>query len=254
MELPYRFSATELAGNFSLSSNKASTLYQYLHTSSKTYESYKAQGIHILTPFDNDYPSRLSQIYDPPWVLYAKGNIDFLHTSSSLGVVGTRTPTTYGKEALQYLLPSSINKGSAIVSGMAKGTDTLAHKLAIKEQGRTIAVLGSGFHHIYPRENEGLFNHMAVNHLLLTEYPPYIPPRKWQFPMRNRIISGLSDVIFVSEAGERSGSLITAYQGLEQGKEVRTLPGSVFSSMSKGTNKLIKEGAAPVVLPEDLLQ
>ncbi|WP_246031755.1 DNA-processing protein DprA [Salibacterium salarium] len=253
MELPYHLSPAEIVETLNMSTNQATALCQYLRTTTSTFETYKSQGIHILTPFHDSYPLRLSQIYDPPWVLYVKGNLELLHKPYTLGVVGTRTPSMYGRDALQRLLPPLIKQGVSIISGMAKGTDTIAHSLVIKEKGYTIAVLGSGFHHIYPRENEALAHHLSTSHLLVTEYPPNTPPRKWQFPMRNRIISGLSDTVFVSEAGERSGSLITAYQGLEQGKEVRALPGSIFSSMSKGTNQLIKEGAEPVVAPEDLL-
>ncbi|WP_245757785.1 DNA-processing protein DprA [Alteribacillus iranensis] len=237
-----------------LSSSQALHVYRYLHATNPKHirDQYKTRNIEIITPLHEAYPKRLLQIYDPPWVLYGKGDISLLHASSLLAVVGTRTPTDYGTQALKHLLPPLIKKKVPIVSGLATGIDGLSHSLAIKHSGKTVAVLGSGFDYIYPREHKKLANTIASEHLLLSEYSPSTPPRKWQFPARNRIISGLADLIFIVEAGERSGSLITAYQALEQGKEVRVLPGSIFSPYSKGTNTLIEEGAAPVLTPEHL--
>ncbi|WP_084414065.1 DNA-processing protein DprA [Salibacterium aidingense] len=252
LSLPYQLSPSELSKQLRLSAEQAGTLYHYLHTPENKMAAYQARHIHILTPFMNEYPPRLHHIYDPPWVLYARGNLELLQTPSSLAVVGTRKLTAYGRNAMNQFLSPVIRQNRTIISGLAIGTDTLAHKITVREKGTTIAVLGSGFDCIYPRENTGLAEHLSTHHLLLSEYPPSTPPRKWQFPMRNRIISGLADAVFISEAAERSGSLITAYQALEQGKDVKALPGPVFSPMSKGTNQLIKEGAAPVTSFEDL--
>ncbi|MFB4162653.1 DNA-processing protein DprA [Alteribacillus sp. JSM 102045] len=254
LTIPFQWNASDLSSFLQISSSQASLLHRYLQTHSPTGKlaGYKKLGIHIITPFDKAYPDRLTHIYDPPWVLYTKGNLSLFHSPLSLSVVGTRTPTQYGEKALHHLLPPLINKKVTIVSGLARGTDTLAHRIALGHKGATIAVLGSGFQHIYPRENYPVASEIAKQNLLISEYSPAVPPRKWQFPMRNRIISALSDITFLSEAGERSGSLITAYQALEQGKEVRVLPGSIFSTMSKGTNQLLAEGAAPVLSSNDL--
>lgn len=254
LEIAYQLNPSELSSFLRISTSQAMFLYRYLHTSSPIdrRKTYDKQGIHLLTPFDKIFPDRLAHIYDPPWVLYAKGDLNLLHSPFSLAVVGTREPTEYGKNALVHLLPPIIRNNVTIVSGLAKGTDALAHQITLKQNGRTIAVLGSGFDHIYPRENAALASAIAADHLLLSEYPPPTPPKKWQFPMRNRLISALSDLTFISEAGERSGSLITAYQALEQGKDVKVLPGTIFSPMSKGTNQLIAEGAAPVQNSGDL--
>ncbi|SFM27055.1 DNA processing protein [Salibacterium qingdaonense] len=251
--LPYHLSAPELADCLHLKPHQASLLYRYLHSTERTPACYEKQDIHILTPFMEEYPERLRHIYDPPWVIYAKGSTDLLHSEKSLAVVGTRKPTSYGIEALEELLPPVMERGTVIISGLASGTDAAAHKLTIRKKGAAIAVLGAGFDHIYPRENTALFHHLSRYHLLLSEFAPDTPPRKWQFPMRNRIISGLSDAVFITEAASRSGSLITAYQALEQGRDVKVLPGSIFSPMSAGTNQLMKEGAAPVMSAEDLV-
>ncbi|MFD2704819.1 DNA-processing protein DprA [Salibacterium lacus] len=252
--LPYHLSASELAQCLHLEPYQASSLRRYLHSTERTPACYEKQDIHILTPFMKEYPQRLRHIYDPPWVLYAKGRIDLLHSEKSLAVVGTRKPTSYGLEALEELLPPVIEQGTCIISGLAAGTDTAAHKLTVRKKGAAAAVLGAGFAHIYPRENTAIFHQLSRCHLLLSEFPPDTPPRKWQFPMRNRIISGLSDAVFITEAASRSGSLITAYQALEQGRDVKVLPGSIFSPMSAGTNQLIKEGALPVTGAHDLLE
>ncbi|MDA3130626.1 DNA-processing protein DprA [Aliibacillus thermotolerans] len=253
--LPYHLSKQKLLTLLRLTPPEVTKLYHYLHETSpyeleKRYE--QTPNLHIVTRFDPIYPDRLQHIYDPPWVLYVSGNLSFLSSPYTLAVVGSRTPTEYGKKAIRTLLPPLIQKQVTIISGVAKGTDTFAHQTAIQWNGTTIGVLGSGFAHMYPRENQALSEHMAKEQLLLSEYPPSTPPRKWQFPMRNRIISGLSDVVFLTEAQERSGSLITAYQALEQGKEVGVLPGSIFSPLSKGTHQLLSEGAFPVWKSEHL--
>ncbi|SDH92936.1 DNA-processing protein DprA [Alteribacillus bidgolensis] len=234
-ELPYQMNPSDLSSFLRISPAQASLTYHYLHSCSPNEKltMYQDKGIHILTSFDKCFPERLNYMYDPPWILYAKGDLRLLHSPLSLAVVGTRTPTEYGKNALHHLLPELIKSGVTIVSGLAKGTDAFSHNIAINKGGKTIAVLGSGFEHIYPRHHSRIASVIAEKHLLLSEYPPSIPPRKWQFPMRNRLISALSDITFISEAGERSGSLITAYQALEQGKDVRVLPGSIFSPSPK---------------------
>ncbi|QQK80265.1 DNA-protecting protein DprA [Salicibibacter cibi] len=211
----------------------------------------KAAGIMPITRDDPSYPLRLEQMPDPPWVIYCKGDIS-LCNKETLAVIGTRQPSNYGVRATEELLPPVIQSGRVIVSGLARGIDTVAHKRAILANGMTIAVIAGGFFHIYPRENKSLAETLANDHLILSEYPPDRRPQKWHFPERNRIISALSDRLFVVEAGERSGTLITVDQALEQGRDVCALPGPIYSKTSIGTNRLIEQGAAIVLRSSDL--
>ncbi|GEK57381.1 DNA-protecting protein DprA [Marinococcus halophilus] len=213
---------------------------------------YREQGIGWITYFDVRYPSSLKSIYDAPWVLYTKGNTGLLREAPRLAVVGSRSMTSYGKKAVEAFLPEKAAGQLQVVSGLARGVDGHAHRHALKAGYPVIAVLGSGFGHLYPKEHLGLAKNIAASGLLLSEYAPDRPPRKWHFPARNRIISGLSDKIFVVEADVNSGSLITASLALEQGRDVCALPGPVFSKQSSGTNQLIYDGALPVLQPEDL--
>lgn len=192
------------------------------------------------------YPMSLKALYDAPMVLYVKGDIQLLQQRKKMAVIGSRNATRYSEDVLKLLLPPLINEQFVIVSGLAKGADRLAHEATIHYGGKTIGVLGHGFSHFYPRENQRLAEQMAMDHLLVTEYPPYIGVKKWHFPARNRIISGLSSALLVTESAMKSGTLITTELALELGKDVFAVPGSVLSEQSKGTNKLIKEGAIPV--------
>ena len=191
------------------------------------------------------YPKELLNLIDPPTVLYVKGDISLLQFKK-IAIIGSRHATNYTKRALSYIVPPLVEAQYVIVSGFAKGADTMAHEQTIAVGGKTIAVLGSGFGHIYPKENKLLFEYMSKCHCIVTEYPPYLEPRKWHFPMRNRIISGLSKALVVTEAAERSGTLITTEHALEYGKDVFVVPGPIDSEQSKGTNVLLKEGAIPV--------
>lgn len=192
------------------------------------------------------YPKQLFELIDPPTVLYLKGNSQLLQNHHHIAVIGTRKATAYSATAMNYILPPLVEKNYTIVSGLARGADTMAHKLTIALGGQTIAVLGHGFHHLYPQENKTLADTMAKNHLLMTEYPPYIHPNKWTFPARNRIISGLSQALVVTEAALRSGTMITTGHALEHGKDVFVVPGPITSKLSEGTNLLLQEGATPV--------
>ncbi|MCY8231868.1 DNA-processing protein DprA [Priestia endophytica] len=212
---------------------------------------YSAQNIRCITITDPEYPALLKNIYDPPWVLYTKGDYRLLN-NKSVSIVGTRTPTSYGIKATKALCKPLVEEGWTIVSGLAKGVDALAHKEAILHGGKTVAVLGSGFYNIYPKENCYLASDIANNHLLLSEYNPFIKPHRAHFPLRNRIISGLSFGTIVIQAKERSGSFITADQALSQGREVFAVPGSIFEECSKGTNKLIQLGAKLVCSAKDV--
>lgn len=196
----------------------------------------------ICTIADEDYPLLLAEINDPPLVLYYWGELQ--KEEMALGIVGTRRATPYGLAVAEKLSEELTEDGFTIVSGLARGIDSAAHRGALKAKGRTIAVLGSGLDRIYPPENKKLAMEIAANNgCLLTEFPPGMPPLKQNFPQRNRIISGLSRGIIVVEAGEKSGALITVDFALEQGRDVFAVPGPITSEKSKGTNNLISEGA-----------
>lgn len=215
---------------------------------------YSLNQIHPITIFDEHYPEHLKEIYEPPWVLYAKGNINLLKMDVKLAVVGSRQITDYGRNAIEAIFPKLIQKGVLIVSGLAAGVDTVAHQTAIQLGGDSIAVIAGGLYHIYPRQNKELALEMMKNHLVLSEYPPYTPPSRWHFPMRNRIISGISRGTFIVEAKQRSGSLITANFAVQEGREVFALPGNIFSPTSEGSNELIQQGAKLVQSADDIME
>lgn len=251
----YTFSPDRLQEALKLSFSQALGLYKYIqHTAPhQTAAHYTSRTIQTVTCLDQAYPERLLSAYDPPWVLYFLGDKELFYSSKMLAVVGSRTPTAYGEAVIAQFMPKLTKDNITVISGLAAGVDGAAHKECIANGGRTIAVLGSGFEHIYPKQHVELARQIKSGHLLVSEYPPAVPPQKWQFPMRNRIISALSDAVFVVEAKQRSGSLITAYQGLEQGKDIKALPGSILSKESAGTNQLIADGAEPVLKYEDLM-
>lgn len=214
---------------------------------------YYANGIQVISFFDQDYPPLLKEIYQPPWALYAMGDISLLRKEPKLAVVGSRQATQYGNKAIRMLFPPLIDRGVVIVSGLAKGIDTLAHECALNLNGKTIAVIAGGLYHIYPKENKGLALEMMKNHLVLSEYPPDTKPERWHFPIRNRIISGLSSGTLIIEAKQKSGSLITANYAVNEGRDVFALPGSIFNPYSNGTNDLIQQGAKLVMSAGDIL-
>ena len=212
---------------------------------------YHRENISLLTPDDAFYPFPLTQIYDPPVLLFVKGNL--LPREKCLAVVGSRVASTYGMFVTERLCRELAWHGITIVSGMARGIDTAAHRGALAGKGRTIAVLGNGMNVIYPPENSSLSEEIVNCGALVTEYRRGISPDRKHFPCRNRIISGLSMGVVVVEAGERSGSLITARLALEQGREVFAVPGMVDSPGSRGTHKLLKDGARLVETVHDIL-
>ncbi|MGA1865369.1 MAG: DNA-processing protein DprA [bacterium] len=210
-------------------------------------------GIDFITFEDLDYPEFLRQIFDPPLVLYFKGRI-LPDDRISLAVVGSRRPTLYGKYVAQDIAKKLAGKGLAIVSGMARGIDTQAHRGALNAHGRTIAVLGSGLDRVYPPENKSLMDAISANGAVVSEFPMGTEPFKQNFPLRNRIISGMTLGTLVVEAGSVSGALITARLALDQGREVFAVPGPINSWASKGTNGLIKQGAKLVEDVEDIIE
>jgi len=213
----------------------------------------KNLGLEILTQGDSEYPQNLKNIYDPPIVLYMKGAIKE-EDNRAIAIVGSRRASFYGLSSAEKFAAELSLKGFTIVSGMARGIDTSAHRGALKRGGRTIAVIGSGFKHIYPQENKELCEEIARNGAVLSEFPVETEPLKQNFPRRNRVISGLSLGVLVAEAARNSGALITADFALEQGREVFALPGKVDSGTSFGTNGLIKQGAKLVTCADDILE
>ena len=201
---------------------------------------------------DERYPTRLAEIYDPPPVLYVKGELDSPETPA-VAIVGTRGATSYGKMAAEQLARGLAGAGVTVVSGLAMGVDGAAHRGALEAGGRTIAVLGNGLDRVYPSNHTRLAEQIAGQGALVTEFPLGTKPDATNFPRRNRIISGLSSGTLVVEACERSGALITAAFATDQGRDVLAVPGSIFSPASRGTNNLIRDGATPVTSAEDVL-
>lgn len=211
-------------------------------------ENYSNKKIGWITIFDSIFPHSLREIHDPPIVLFYKGDLSLLERNK-IGVVGSRKGSEYGKTVTQTFLKEWL-EDFVIVSGLAKGIDAFAHTSAIKTGGNTIAVVGTGLDVCYPKENTKLQKYISNYHLVLSEFPIGTPPLKHHFPLRNRLIAGLSLGIVVVEAENRSGSLITAHIALEEGKEVFCIPGNVFSALSKGSHQLIQQGAHCLYEPE----
>lgn len=219
----------------------------------RAYEKLNEQKIRLVSVHDAEYPSRLRQIQKQPYALFVRGNLP-REDKVSIAIVGARNCTSYGKEMAQWFGKELSNCGIQVISGMAYGIDSYAHMGAIQGQEKTYAVLGCGIDICYPKENFSLYMHMCQQGGVISEYGPGVPGRGFQFPMRNRIISGLSDGILVVEARERSGSLITVDLGLEQGKDIFTIPGKVGDACSKGCLNLLKQGAEPVTSPLDIIE
>ncbi|MBS4177135.1 DNA-processing protein DprA [Lederbergia citrea] len=232
--------------------NKFSEEYLSINVQ-KLFAFYESKNISMISFRDPSYPHLLKEIHDPPLVLFTMGDQTLLDRHS-VAIVGARDANSYAEKALDLFLPSLIEKNIVIVSGLAKGADTMAHKRTIELSGKTIAVLGGGFFHLYPSENRGLAEKIIKEHLLISEYPPIWRPEKWYFPMRNRIISGLTKGTIVLQAKKKSGSLITADLALEAGREVFALPGQINDKLSEGTNQLIKQGAKLIASSDDILE
>lgn len=207
----------------------------------------------IITIADSAYPPLLTNISDPPLILYGKGDLESLK-GPAVAIVGSRAATQYGKEAAKHIAAGLVSKGITVVSGLALGIDSIAHKSAIASGGKTIAVKGCGVDYPYPRQNVSLATSIAQNGAVISEYPLGMRPDAGLFPVRNRIISGLCLAVVVIEGTKRSGSLITAHLALEQGREVGAVPGSIFSNLSAGPHALIQSGAKLVTTAEDIVE
>jgi DNA processing protein len=209
-------------------------------------------GARIVTFTSADYPKSLFEIPDPPPFLYVRGELRCHETS--VAIVGSRRATAYGLQTTARLAGSLAGQGVTVISGMARGVDTAAHKGALAASGRSIGVLGCGIDRVYPPENRKLFQEMAEKGCLVSEFPLGTLPLAENFPRRNRIISGLSRGVLVVEAAENSGSLITAQYALEHGRDVFAVPGNISFATSRGSNRLIKQGAKLVDCVEDILE
>ncbi|MCB7319886.1 DNA-processing protein DprA [Lacrimispora sp. 210928-DFI.3.58] len=218
----------------------------------EVYEGLQEQGTRFLTPLDGEYPKRLLHMYDYPMGLYVKGELP-AEDHPTAAIIGARNCTAYGQQAAKYIGRELAESGVQIISGLALGIDGAGHAGALEGGGKTFGVLGCGVNICYPRTNYTLYDRMLSQGGLLSEYPPGTAPIPQNFPVRNRIISGLSDVILVIEAKKKSGSLITVEMGLEQGKEIFAMPGRISDALSEGCNSLIQAGANILTCPSDVL-
>lgn len=199
-----------------------------------------------------EYPSKLREIANPPKELYYSGDISLLSTNC-VAMVGSRKFTMYGKTVARSIGRTLASAGMTVVSGLAKGIDTFSHEGALEVDGKAIAVLGTGILRMFPTSNQQIMNEIADSGLVISEFEPNFSGNKWSFPSRNRIISGLSETIVVIEANFQSGALITANFALEQGKNLYAVPGNITSQFSAGTNRLIRDGATPLICVKDIL-
>jgi len=224
--------------------------YGYINNLKNTL---KTLSIDVLYKNENDYPEHLKNIYDSPYILYKRGKIKSCDMNA-IAIVGARKASPYGKWVAYKFAGELAQRGITVISGMAYGIDTAAHKGALDSGGRTIAVMGCGLDICYPKSNFELMQNIEKSGAVLSEYAVGVQPIAGNFPARNRIISGLAKGVLVVEASENSGSLITTEFALEQGREVFAIPGNINSSLSKGSNKLIKEGAKITTCVEDILE
>ncbi|MCM3717172.1 DNA-processing protein DprA [Fictibacillus phosphorivorans] len=250
----FKMDIISLMKSFGLSEKAASRLYSFMNHKNSTYimNVLKKNSISAIPFFHTDYPPSLRTIFDPPWVLYGKGDWSTLKQDKILSVVGTRNPSSEGLGSLSKVLSPLLKKKWVVVSGLARGIDTYAHRLCLENGTRTAAVLGSGIKCVYPAENNTLAEQISSQGIVVSEFPPFVQPKRWHFPLRNRIISGLGKATLVAEARRKSGSLITADQALEQGRDVYAIPGSILEDCAAGTNFLIQNGAKLVMCAEDI--
>ncbi|WP_026689913.1 DNA-processing protein DprA [Alteribacter aurantiacus] len=256
LKTPFSMTPQSLASSFTIRYERAKRIHDRLIKLRKLDISTELnrRGIGWMCRFDSNYPVRLTFIYDPPSVLFYQGDADLLSQPSPLAVIGSRKPSIEAKHLIEHLLHPLHSNSTLVVSGLAEGIDALAHKWALRHHVPTVAVLGSGFNHVYPSSNTTLAKSIIQKNLLLSEYPPDCRPQKWHFPQRNRIIAGLSNAVLIVEATEKSGSMITVNFALEQGKEVLAVPGSPLKMQARGCLRLIQEGAKVVVSSIDIME
>jgi len=248
MEEIILYFALKYAGDFD-------KIYQALERKEKIDDDLKGHLFKELkskytTIISDDYPAALKEINCPPFVLFYYGDLNLVNTKC-IGVIGMRQPSDYGIEVTKTIVSKLVLENYTIVSGMALGIDAMAHQSAMNVLGKTIAVLGSGIDNCYPLKNKTIYEMMKVNQLVISEYPGNLVPKKINFPRRNRIISGLSESILVTEANERSGTMITVGHALEQGKDIYCIPSRINDS--SGCNRLIQQGAKLVMDISDIV-
>lgn len=257
-------SPKEIWENISLTNSDVAFLGQELMTYLLAHKSLRhindyvsrleEEGVKAVCRGMQDYPEALENIQNPPPVLYYKGDFSLIFSDCAIGVVGSRRCTYYGKKTAASFARELAGYGLPIISGLARGIDTQAHKGALEVMGKTIAVLGCGLDVIYPPENKRLYDEIADRGLIISEFPLGTPPLPSNFPRRNRIISALSRVLLVVEAAVKSGALITANCAIDQGRDVFFVPGNIDSPASSGTNMMIKEGLPSALAPKDILE
>ncbi len=219
----------------------------------KICDQIESRNIRLITWEDSDYPTRLAEVDQAPPVLFVRGAV-IEADQWAVAIVGTRRVSAYGRQAAGQIAAELAKNRITVISGLARGVDTHAHRAALQAGGRTIAVLGSGIDCIYPPENRSLAEQIAASGAIVSDYALGTPPDGVNFPPRNRIISGLSLAVVIVEAGQKSGALITASFAADQGREVFAVPGNIFSPQSQGANWLIQQGARPLTSSEDLLE
>lgn len=250
----YHMSGAQLRSLYGITQQAAARISaaKKTHDLQGEWEQLLARGISFVSLEQEAYPKRLRNIYDPPYGLYYIGRLP-PENRRSAAIVGARACTDYGRDMSYQTAKQLAAAGVSIVSGMARGIDGYGHEGALAANEATYAVLGCGVNVVYPPEHAGLYERIAANGGIISEYPPDMQPRPGCFPMRNRIISALSDIVIIIEARERSGSLITADCALEQGKDVYALPGRLTDPLSAGCNRLIRQGAGILTSPQELL-
>lgn len=214
------------------------------------YHNLQNENIILLTKFDDNYPSKLRYLPDAPFYLFCMGDLS-LFEKQGLSVVGTRKPTNYGRMATEKIVRDVAVRGVTIISGLAYGIDSISHRKCLEVGGKTIAVLGGGFHKIYPAEHKGLAEEIIKKGLLVSEYSPDKTATSYTFPLRNRIIAGLGDGVLITEASFKSGTIHTKDYALDYGKNIYSVPGSIESELSTLTNEIIKTGQASLVTCAD---
>lgn len=224
---------------------KRASLAAYNDDQAEIYVKRIKKQCQVISFFDDVYPVQLRQIYRPPLVLFAQGDVNLLQ-QKIVTIVGSRMATSYSRSVLTKLVPHLVKKGWVIASGLAKGVDVMAHKAALTSEGKTIAVVGNGLNHFYPLSNYHVQEQIIRRGLILSEYLPDTPPRPFRFPQRNRILAGIAQKVIVTEAQEKSGSLITANLALQENRDIYAVPGPIDNELSAGPNKLIAAGAIPI--------
>ena len=233
-----------------LSANEYANLAKKFDVFDSYVKNLKSDGIEVIIIDDENYPSRLKDLPDAPLLLYAKGDVSLLN-GDCFSIVGTRMPSNYGKFVTEKLARELAEAGLTIVSGLAYGVDSLSHRSALEVGGKTIAVLGGGLNHIYPEANTNLAEEIMKKGLVISEYPPFSPPTKYTFPLRNRIIAGLSLGTLITEASKKSGTIHTKDYTLDYGRDLFAVPGNINSSKSELPNELIRSSQAECVIEAD---